>query len=63
LYSRDANKGDVYVSNKDVIDVFSQSVQPVAGTVTLWGVAIYEFFAGSASKIPNGASALSRHGL
>ncbi len=57
LYSRDANKGDVYVSNKDVIDVFSQSVQPVAGTVSIWGVAIYELIAGSASKIPNGASA------
>jgi hypothetical protein len=57
LYSRDANKGDVYVSNKDVVDVFSLSAQPVAGTVSMWGVAFYELIAGSASKIPNGASA------
>jgi RHS repeat-associated protein len=57
LYSRDANKGDVYVSNNDIISIFSQSVQPVAGTVTIWGVAIYEIVAGSASIIPNVASA------
>ncbi|MCB9013022.1 MAG: hypothetical protein H6539_03185 [Bacteroidales bacterium] len=57
MYSRDANKGDVYVSDKDVRDVFSQSVQPVAGTVSMWGVAIYEIIAGSASKIRNGATA------
>ena len=50
LYSADAKKGDVYVSDNNVLDVFSQSCTPKGLPISTYGLYIYELVRSAANK-------------
>ncbi|RXQ96690.1 hypothetical protein EO244_03415 [Ancylomarina salipaludis] len=50
LYSEDVNKGDIFVLDKEVINIFSQSVSPKGLVVSTWGFAIYDIVRNASNK-------------